>query len=140
MYVYIASSFRLTPEVEELSTFLESQGFSVTVKWWRDTSLHDKVDTVTDDEFYSDKKTESIYYRDKDGIWIADALVFLVDGGKRHNGPNVEVGMADAFGIPIFSLGPLERNALYYKVYRCKSRDELVAELQKIRKAKEEKA
>ncbi len=122
MKIYIASSFKLVDKVKEVVKALEEDGHVITVRWWERLELKHKFAPLSPFEFYAEPECRYAYNRDRLGIQEADALVFVADDEPRpYNGANVELGMADAWGKPCYSVGRLENSAMYFNVTRCES-------------------
>lgn len=128
MKIYIASSFSISRSVEFIAAMLEKSGHTITTKWWEHKDLKSTIKEEEDDEvFYADPRAEEIYHRDRHGVQDADVLVFIADKEPRaYNGANIELGWADAWGKPCFSLGKLAKCALYSNTIRCENVGELL--------------
>ena len=128
MNIYLASSFDLAPLVGTVAEYLETQGHTISVKWWSTDGfdMRDKKADHTSDSFYKDEVCRLIYERDLKGVAESDALVIVADNiPKKFNGANVEYGIAVALGKQCFSLGALENSAMYYPIVKCRTLDEL---------------
>jgi hypothetical protein len=133
MMVYLASSFDLIPRVQEVCDRLESQGHTISEKWWlrvykvkgksiRTTELKTINDKLSVDEFYNNTETIKSYNKDINGINNASVFVFIAsDKPRKYNGASVEYGIALAKGIPCYLLGNLEKSVLFTPMIRCKT-------------------
>jgi len=141
MKLYIASSFKLVDRVKEVSSFLESQGFSITEKWWDRIYNIDGQDIITtelkainDDllphKFYDIPETIKSFHLDFEGVMNADAFVFVASEEKRkYNGASVELGLALGRKIPCYLLGKLENSVLFTPLIRCRDPWDLLGKL-----------
>jgi len=132
MKIYLASNFDLSETVEFISKNLESEGHTITVKWWSKDGfdMRDKKMNQNSNAFYEDKICRMIFERDFEGILEADAFVFVADFiPRKYNGANVEYGIAIGANKPCFSIGKLENSALYYPIIKCESLNDLITKL-----------
>ncbi len=130
MKIYIASSFTLIPKVEKVAQILEEAGYEIPVKWWSRLDLKKKFSTLTDEEFYNEPENQFAFNRDFEGVKESEFFLFVADDTPRsYNGANVELGIALGDGKLCFSIGNLQKSALYTPVIKCKSIPELLARL-----------
>ena len=147
MKVYVASSFKFIPRVEIVVEALEYAGHEITCKWWKRAYQSEGlglVDTqelkklyanLESDEFFSKPETKKSYFADLDGIEEANVLVLVgPDKASRTDfvGANIELGYALGCGMACFSIGALMNSAMYYGVVKCKTIEELDAELKEL--------
>lgn len=128
MKLYLASKFALKEKVEMLASVLKAEGHEITVEWW----LKDwKQSGASDEEWYEEPSTKSISERNFNGIRKADACILVCpdDGPTKFNGANVEIGFALALGKRCYSVGSLDRSAMYLNVIRCRDIDELMKKM-----------
>jgi nucleoside 2-deoxyribosyltransferase len=125
MKVYLASSFDLTKKVEALAGVLRKNGHVVTVEWWNKDF---KKLPLTDVDWYEDARVTAISERNFRGIREADIFVLIAPTltSKKFNGANVELGYALALGKPCYSVGRLQRSAMYVPVIKCESMEEVL--------------
>jgi len=124
---YLASSFALKREVQAVANVLLSQGHSITTCWWeRDF----KEIQTSDEEWYRLKEVVEVSQRNFDGIREADVFLlvapFSPSPSRKFNGANIELDYAYALGKPIFSIGNLERSAMYVPVHKCETIEEVL--------------
>jgi nucleoside 2-deoxyribosyltransferase len=126
--IYIASSFSLTDRVQRVYEALESAGHEVPDVWWNEDL---KQIDLPDDKWYQHPDVEAIAERHWNSIEEADAYVLVCpeEEPKKYNGANVELGYAHANGLDCYSVGALERSAMYVPVNRVGSIGELLGEL-----------
>jgi len=137
---YIASSFKLSDKVREVSRLLEEAGFEVICKWWtgldyipgEGRTLNQKSDLVSNAEFYSSPGCETAFKRDFAAVKECDFFVLVAgDTPRPFNGANIELGIAIGADKFCFSVGVLDNSALYYPVIKCKDNVELLAQIKK---------
>ena len=141
MKIYLASSFKHIESVKHVADFLESQGFSITEKWWARIYDIEGKDIVTTDlkkinddlkpnEFYDITETIKSYILDLEGIQNADALVFVAsDKTRKYNGASVELGIALGMKKPCYLLGKLENSVMFTPLIRCRDTFDLLGKL-----------
>ena len=115
--VYLASSFELVKTLKNVARILENHGYAITVKWWvRD---YKKID-LPDEEWYTRDDVKAISERNFKGIRKADILILVAgnDKARKFNGANIELGYALALRKPCYSMGKLERSAMYVPVLK----------------------
>jgi len=104
--------------------------FEIPVIWWK----HDfkKMD-LSDNEWYINPEVIKVKERNFNGIDESDAVVLVCpeDNSKKYNGANIEVGYALGKEKPVYSIGCLERSAMYCDVIKCIGIKHLISELQK---------
>lgn len=132
MKFYLASSFSLVSLVQELADILRQEGHEITTEWWH--TDFKQVVQKPDADWYEDERVLAISKRNFDGIERADALI-LVAGKtpKKFNGANIELGFALALGKMCYSVGALEKSAMYCPVRQFSTADELLSALDAIK-------
>ena len=89
-----------------------------------------KFSILTDEEFYAEPENTFAFNRDFEGVKESDFFLFVADDVPRsYNGANVELGIALGDHKPCFSIGTLQKSALYTPVIKCKSLPELLSRL-----------
>ena len=130
MKIYIASSFSLTPKVEEVCCLLEEAGHEITAKWWTRAGLKKKFEILEPDEFYAERECGIAYELDFNGVMDCDVLLFVADDKvRRYTGANVELGIALGTFKRCMSIGRLPNSVLYWKVYPAKDMDDVLETL-----------
>lgn len=144
MKLYLASSFNFIPRIERLTNLLEIDGFEITLKWWKriyDSKEFGQVKTsdlkklyanLDPSEFYSKPETKQSYLSDLEAIEESEALILVApDQASRTDfvGANIELGYALALGLKCFSIGELNKSAMYHDVIKCKTYIDLLHEL-----------
>lgn len=124
MMVYVASSSQLLDRVKKVVAALEEQGHKVPCKWW----TYWQHDDSPKEEWYERDDVERALHRNLNGIRMADAFVLVAppDEERKFNGANIEFGYAHAHDTPCFSVGVLEKSAMYHPMTRCKDIVELL--------------
>lgn len=131
MKIYLASSFANKELVQELANELEQEGHKITTEWWH--TDFKKTIFKPDAEWYADEKILAISQRNFNGIREADALILVANQTPvKYNGANIELGFALALNKQCFSIGYLERSAMYVPVIQCKTKTELLSRLKKL--------
>ncbi len=128
MKVYLASSFALAQEVEKVYKALVASGHQVPDVWWH---VDSKVDTwavnLQDKEWMTHPIPRAIAQRHWGAIDSCDALVLVSqESGYKFTGANIEVGYAVGKGIPVLSVGKIERSAMYVPVIPAGNVEELL--------------
>ncbi len=125
MKVYLASSFELIRKVEAIAKTLRDKGHTVTVEWWHKDY---KKLPLSDSNWYEDARVKAISERNFRGIREADIFVLVAPTlrGKKFNGANIELGYALALEKPCYSVGRLQRSAMYVPVTKCDSIQEVL--------------
>ena len=125
MKVYLASSFDLIKKVDALAKVLREKGHKVMVEWWRKDF---KKLPLADVDWYEDARVTAISERNFQGIREADIFVLIAPTltSKKFNGANIELGYALALGKPCYSVGRLQRSAMYVPVTKCDSIEEVL--------------
>jgi len=125
MKVYLASSFSLIQKVEASAEVLREKGHIVTVEWWHKDY---KKLPFADVDWYEDPRVIAISERNFRGIREADIFVLIAPTltSKKFNGANIELGYALALGKPCYSVGCLQRSAMYAPVTKCDSVEEVL--------------
>lgn len=127
MKFYIASKFGLADRVKKIAAILKAKGHEITVEWWnRDYKKF--MPNEEDELWYHHFKVIEVSKRNFEGIKKADRFLFVapVDIPTKFNGANIELGYALALGKPCYSLGKLDRSAMYLPVKRCEFIEEVV--------------
>lgn len=130
MKVYLASSFSLKDKIVWINRYLESKGIECVDKWWtRDLKTETEL---SDREWYSQNIVKSLVKRHWHSIENCDAFVLIAPRthSKKFNGANIELGYALACGITCFSVGLIERSAMYVDVIKCEDHKELADNLE----------
>jgi nucleoside 2-deoxyribosyltransferase len=125
MKFYLASSFDLVERVKKVAEILRKHGHEITCEWW----VRDYKDMIwmSDDEWYEHFKVQEISKRNFDAVSKADVLLLVAgDTPRKFNGANIELGYALALGKPCYSIGKLERSAMYVSVRRREFLDEVL--------------
>lgn len=125
MKFYLASSFRLKTRVQEVYEMLKLWGHEVPDIWW---NIDAKNSGPTDNRAWAvTPLARVICARHWASIQVSDALIIIADGESetRFTGANVECGFALGRGLPVFSVGQLERSAMYAQVIQAATVDEL---------------
>lgn len=129
LWVYLASSFSLKDRVQRVHDTLADEAIEVTDVWWDESREHANLKDidVPDEEWYDLDPVVQRAGRHFRNIRRADAFAIICprDGTKKFNGANVELGYAIAENIPCFSVGRLERSAMYEPVTQLDSAREL---------------
>ena len=125
MKVYIASSFQLVEKVIETEQILWKNGIEVTQAWWKKDY---KKMSIPDDWWYKDDDVKKISKKNFDAIDEADMVLLVCPDVSpiRFNGANVEVGYAIAKGKPVYSIGALQRSAMYVPIRRLHNINEFL--------------
>lgn len=128
--IYLASTFKLKDTIEWLYNRLDNH--TIIDKWW---NIDSKDELESDFHWYGKAQTKAIEQRHFQHIKKCDALILVGDifGSNDNpdikppsfNGANVEVGYALALGIPVFSIGKINRSAMYVSVIRCEHAPDL---------------
>jgi len=127
--IYVASSFSLVPTVKMVADSLKKCGYIITQEWWR---FDYKSILKNDDElWYLLPKVRNISKANFEAIKRADCLLLVADSEtpQRFNGANIELGYALALGKPCFSIGKLQRSAMYVPVTQCSNLKEVLEKL-----------
>jgi nucleoside 2-deoxyribosyltransferase len=115
MKFYLASSFKNAKKVNWIAEYLLSCGHKITTVWWH-TDFKQVIDK-SDADWYNDEQVKAISKRNFDGITAADALILVgTNEPCKYNGANIELGYALALGKECYSVGCLERSAMYVPV------------------------
>lgn len=135
--VYLASSFSLKERVERAYQALTDAGHAVPDVWWDESREQAdlKVIDLPDEEWYEHPKVQQRAERHWTTIEEADAFVIVCPPfgeTKKFNGAYAEFGYAHANGLDCYSLGTLERSAMYEPVTQTDSVEELLEELQQV--------
>ena len=128
MKFYLASSFKNKVKVEQVAYYLTKRGHTITTQWWH--TDFKKTVSGNDAEWYADERVQAISKRNFKGIEDAEVLILVARKEPvKYNGANIELGYALALGKPCYSLGYLERSAMYCPVIKCKAIDELLVKI-----------
>lgn len=138
MRVYIGSSFSLKDRVQKVHDDLIENGHDVPDVWWdesREQANLKDIDVAIEEDWYRKDIVKKRAKRHFDRIEECDVFVIVApEGGetKKFNGANIELGYAIATGSECYSVGRLERSAMYEPVTQLGSSRELVAELDRL--------
>ena len=129
MKIYLASSFSLISLVKEVAEKLEKHGFEITRKWW---TFDFKTIQIPDDEWYGLLEVKKCCVDNFKAIEKADCLILVANPKvpQKFNGANIELGYALALGKPCYSVGKLERSAMYVPVIKCRDLNEVLRRLE----------
>ena len=130
MKVYIASSFKLIEKVIYIANILREHGFEITQYWWeRD---YKKME-IYGEAWYNHPDVKRISKKNFDAIDEADVVLLVCPDTIPicFNGANIEVGYAIAKGKPVYSIGKLQRSAMYVSVKRLNNIDEFLKEVER---------
>ena len=131
--VYIASSFNLKERVQRVYDALTDAGYGVPDVWWDESREQADLKTIDEPDHYWYQL--NVVQRRAERHWrnIEEADVFVIvapeEGTKKFNGANIELGYAIASGCACYSVGRLERSAMYEPVVQTDVVDELLREL-----------
>ncbi len=131
--VYLASSFKLKDRVERIAEKLKKNGYDITREWWHTNfKKDDGMDELSDREWYQHEDVEWVVQESFDAIEEADIYILVApeDYTKKFNGANIEFGYALAKGLECYSIGEIERTAMYQPLNKCSHIDELIKELE----------
>jgi nucleoside 2-deoxyribosyltransferase len=111
--IYLASSFSLLKEVEQLAGELARRGHELTCRWW--TKSFHETNTVANGGFYGKATIRAVGLRNLMKIDQADLLIFLTSTTKleKHTGGNIEVGYAFGKNKPVIIVGIIKESAMY---------------------------
>jgi nucleoside 2-deoxyribosyltransferase len=125
--IYLASSFSLTDRVQRVYEALEAEEYKVPDVWWNEDL---KQIDLPDDKWYQHPDVEAIAERHWNSIDNSDTFVLVCPEheSKKYNGANAEFGYAHARGLDCYSIGELERSAMYEPITRVDSIEELLSE------------
>jgi nucleoside 2-deoxyribosyltransferase len=126
--VYLASSFALKRQVQEIATILESKGIVITRKWWIRNYKKDKSPDVV---WYGKDEIQWLARENFGAIDRADVVILVCPSksARKFTGANIEVGYAIAKGKRVLSLGALERSAMYVPLDKHTDLDSLLVAL-----------
>lgn len=131
--VYLASSFNLKERVQHVYDELTDAGHKVPDVWWDESREQANLKTidVPDEEWYQHPTV--VERANRHWEWVNECDIFVVvcpyDGTKKYNGAAVELGYAIASGSDCYSVGRLERSAMYEPVTQLDDAQELLDEL-----------
>lgn len=131
--VYIGSSFSLKDRVQHVCETLTDAGHVVPDIWWDESREQAdlKVIDIPDEEWYQHSTVQR--RAERHWKWVDDCDIFVIvcpfEGTKKFNGAAVELGYAIATESRCFSVGKLERSAMYEPVTQLNTAEELVEEL-----------
>ena len=138
MKIYVASNFSLIAKVKKVVKALESEGHTITEKWFErpyqvdgkkilTTDLKKIYDDLPQNVFYSKPEVKLSYEVDVKGIIDADVFVFVADDiPRKYNGASVELGIALANDKLCLSIGMLETSVMFYPIIRLKTLKKLI--------------
>lgn len=119
MRLYLASSFDYAHICEAVQKAVEAKGHTIPDVWWN-VRTKDAFKDKSESAFYDSHIVKAIAVRHWRTIDACDAVVLVSDDSeKAFTGANVEVGYAIGKGIPVLTLGPLKRSAMYCPAIRC---------------------
>ena len=131
MKFYIASSFALKMECIKVQHQIRENltGCSIPDIWWNIDAK--EIPAENDEAWHSLPEVKAIAERHWKTIRECDAVILVSHPTepRKFTGANIEVGYALGRGIPVFSVGHLERSGMYSPVIRCKDVDELIKSL-----------
>jgi len=132
MKFYLASSFDLVGFVQEIANNLTELGHTITVEWWHKDF---KKLQLSKKAWYEDKRVENVSKRNFRGIENAEVFLLVThpNDSRKFNGANIELGYALALGKDCYSIGKLERSAMYVPVKKCSSLSEFLEKLRERR-------
>ncbi len=132
MKIYLASSFDLKEKVQQVADILEKHGHQITRKWW-DKNFKEII-KIEAPEWFQHPDVVAVAKKNFSAIEAADALILVAphDRTKKFNGANIELGYALALKKFCFSLGKLEKSAMYVPVTQVTTIEELLDHLDKI--------
>lgn len=140
--VYIGSSFSLKDRVQHVYETLTEAGHVVPDVWWDESREQAdlKVLDLPDEEWYEHPKVMKRALRHWETIEQCDVFVLVApeEGTKKFNGANLELGYAFGTGSICYSVGRLERSAMYIgpdevPVRQVESAEELLEALESVR-------
>jgi nucleoside 2-deoxyribosyltransferase len=129
MKFYLASSFNLIEKVKITAEFLKERGHIITIEWWKYD--YKKLD-LSDKEWYKDNRVTNISSRNFGGIREAEVFILVADSekSKKFTGANIELGYAIALGKACYSIGLLERSAMYVPVEQYNSIEQVLSRVE----------
>jgi nucleoside 2-deoxyribosyltransferase len=128
MKFYLASSFKNIIVVQLVANYLRELGHEITTEWWH-TDFKQSIQKP-DAEWYIDERVQAIAKRNFDGIKKADAIILIANLEPcKFNGANIELGYALALGKICYSIGKLERSAMYVPVKQFETIEALASSL-----------
>ena len=127
MKFYLASSFDLVKYVKKLAEILKEARQEITVEWWRKDY---KTISVPDDKWYENTEVQNISSRNFQGVRDADIFVLVAhpEAPKKFNRANIELRYALELGKECFSIGKLQRSAMYVPVKKCENVSDFLTE------------
>lgn len=112
--VYIASSFKLIPQVKYVAKLLNDYGCLITKLWW---NFDYKTIDLPNSLWYKEEDVINISQENFNAIDECDILLFVANHKpQKYNGANVEVGYAIGKNKIVCSIGELERSAMYVPI------------------------
>ena len=133
MDVYLASSFNLIPLVEDAYRKLTEAGHIIPVRWWDRIELKRKFAPLSADIFYAEPECQYAYLRDRSAIEACQAIILISgDSPYKFAGASYEMGLADAMGKLLYSVGEIENSAMYYAIRRFKSIENVIDDLKEV--------
>ena len=125
MKVYLASKFKLKERVKKIAKELEKSGHEITVKWW--TRDYKKL-KLNDYDWYRDDRIFKVCSRNYRGVVDADVVVLVCHESRsqKFTGANIEIGIAMGLKKEVYSIGKLERSAMYSMVRQTTNISELL--------------
>lgn len=133
MRVYLASSFELKDEVQRISDLLESREIGITRKWWL-INYKEALGDMPDKVWYRHEKVQWVSKENFKAIDEADAVILICPNDLPHKftGANIEVGYAVAKKKRVFSVGQMDRSAMYVPIEKYESINALLPALENL--------
>lgn len=123
--IYLASRFAYAATCKALAERMTLLNVVVPDQWW---DWDSKELDMTDEVWMRDSRVVAIANKHWRSIRECDALILVgsPDESRPFTGANIEVGYALALGKPVYSVGRLERCAMYEPVHRHATMDDLL--------------
>jgi len=128
--VYIASNFEMKDQVQKLAKSLTYFGMRITREWWL-INTREKYSSLSEDEWYKNEEVRMMHKLNFVAISHSDIFILLSDEQNIQTfiGANIELGYALAKKKVCFSVGKLQKSAMYVPVVKFKNVNELLAKL-----------
>jgi len=125
MKFYLASSFELIEIVKDVANKLVELGHIVTVEWWHKDF---KKLCLPEKNWYKNKRVVDISQKNFRGIEEAGIFILISHPTvpRKFNGANIELGYALALKKDCYSLGKLERSAMYVPITKYSSLSQIL--------------
>ena len=126
--VYIASNFELKDQVERLAKSLKYLGMRITREWWL---VNTRNIILPEEEWYLNDAVRIQHKLDFVAISHSDIFILLSDeqNAQTFIGANIELGYALAKKKVCFSVGKLQKSAMYVPIVKFKNVAELLTKL-----------